>query len=289
MPATDTIVHKTAMHRLLEVLDLAPAPLSSRQIIDRTDRAEVSESSIYNAISKAVTKGLIVRQSEAGQNVYRLALPAFVAHASAGATSPASLGLQCATTVTLEISRSGLVKPEKIATDILAVLDDEIAYTVGDIQRETGDVYTERDIRDACADLVARAVIRSRLSSEERQLEFWLTGSQPMSALQAVEAALVNAVEGADAPGDSLSAEEARLMADVIDVIDELATPVALHAIEPWRERARLAAGIRERVVAIARDLDEVVMDACDEQVPHGLLKRLLLGNVHLRSVARDL
>lgn len=289
MPSTKTTTKLTAMDRLLQLLDGAPAPLSSRQIIDRTDRADVSEVSIYNAISKAVTKGLILRQNDAGQNYYRLAVPAFAAAGPVGASAPASLGLTCALAAQAPAEQSITASPEKIAADVVAALDDEIAYTVPDIQRETGDVYTAKQIREACSDLVANGVIRSRLSSEERQLEFWLAGDRPMSAPQAVEAALVSAVETATAAGDALSAEEAQSMADTIDAIDELATPVAPHAIEPWRERARRAAGIRERVVAIARDLDEVVMDACEEQVPHGLLKRLLLGNVHLRSVARDL
>lgn len=84
-----------------------------------------------------------------------------------------------------------------------------------------------------------------------------------------------------------LSESELRALADSIDIVP-LASARPLEGGLPTSV-AKDPVGLIERLAAISSDIEDAIGDACDEQLPHGVIKGLVVANGAIARSVRSL
>lgn len=138
-----------------------------------------------------------------------------------------------------------------IAAMIDAALDDDIGYSIADIEAALNGRYTRQQLADGLRELVHMDRVRGELDPHKRFVY----------VLQAPETA------------DTAPARAGR------------APSVDAHGDPP----AMPPGALRERVASIAADLEDAIGDACDAGLSHGLIKALTAASGATHRAALEL
>ena len=164
-------------------------------------------------------------------------------------------------------------------------LSTDTRYTARDIAEELGGRWRTGEVAIACYSGVQQGWLHMEHSAEENDNVFWLVDAGHDDAHAAAAAAM------AGEPLPPFSGCELREAPPIGTARTAVAAIPGIGDVEPLTRAPAplLPLGLSDRLAAIVADLEDAIGDACDGELPHPVIKALVVANGATQRALRSL